>query len=139
MTSQSQLSQADRAKAPRKLWPLLSLNFFMADFQAGIGPFLGVFLLTHGWQSGWVGTVMTIGGVAGMAMSIPAGALVDQTTAKRFAVIAAGVATIATSALVLVSQSFGVMGAFALVSIGLWLASAGVVKPACAKPKSAAA
>jgi MFS family permease len=109
MTSQSQLSQADRTKAPRKLWPLLSLNFFMADFQAGIGPFLGVFLLAHGWQSGWVGTVMTIGGVAGMAMSIPAGALVDQTTAKRFAVIAAGVATIAASALVLISQSFGMV------------------------------
>ena len=39
--------------------PLLALNFFMADMQAGIGPFLGVFLLAHGWQSGWIGTVMT--------------------------------------------------------------------------------
>ena len=38
----------------------------MADMQAGIGPFLGVFLLAHGWQSGLIGTVMTIGGVAGM-------------------------------------------------------------------------
>jgi hypothetical protein len=45
---------------------LLSLNFFMADMQAGIGPFLGVFLLAHGWQSGLIGTVMTVGGVAGM-------------------------------------------------------------------------
>ena len=24
-------------------WPLLSLNFFMADMQAGIGPFLAYF------------------------------------------------------------------------------------------------
>ena len=47
--------------------PLEALNFFMADMQAGIGPFLGVFLLAHGWQSGLIGTVMTIGGVAGMA------------------------------------------------------------------------
>jgi hypothetical protein len=46
--------------------PLQSLNFFMADMQAGIGPFLGVFLLAHGWESGLIGTVMTIGGVAGM-------------------------------------------------------------------------
>lgn len=29
----------------------LSLNFFMADIQAGIGPFLGVFLMAHGWAS----------------------------------------------------------------------------------------
>jgi len=41
----------------------------MADMQAGIGPFLGVFLLAHGWQSGLIGTVMTVGGVAGMVMS----------------------------------------------------------------------
>lgn len=28
--------------------PLEALNFFMADMQAGIGPFLGVFLQQHG-------------------------------------------------------------------------------------------
>ena len=38
--------------------PLQSLNFFMADMQAGIGPFLGVFLLAHGWRSGLIGSVM---------------------------------------------------------------------------------
>ena len=35
----------------RAPWPLLALNFFMADIQAGIGPFLGVFLLAHGWDT----------------------------------------------------------------------------------------
>ncbi|WP_245951854.1 hypothetical protein [Mesorhizobium loti] len=45
----------------------------MADAQAGIGPFLGVFLLAHGWASGGIGMVMTIGGVAGMLMITPAG------------------------------------------------------------------
>ncbi len=55
----------------RAIWPLQSLNFFMADMQAGIGPFLGVFLLAHGWQSGLIGSVMTIGGVAGMVMTGP--------------------------------------------------------------------
>ena len=47
----------------------------MADMQAGIGPFLGVYLLAHGWESGLIGTVMTIGGIAGMIMTTPAGAL----------------------------------------------------------------
>ncbi len=51
--------------------PLLSLNFFMADMQAGIRPFLGVFLLAHHWKSGLIGSVMTIGGVAGMLVTAP--------------------------------------------------------------------
>ena len=42
----------DRPASRAALRPLESLNFFMADMQAGIGPFLGVFLLAHGWQSG---------------------------------------------------------------------------------------
>jgi hypothetical protein len=41
-----------RHSHPIDLWPLLALNFFMADTQSGIGPFVGVFLLQHGWTSG---------------------------------------------------------------------------------------
>lgn len=48
---------------------LEALNFFMADMQAGIGPYLGVFLLAHGWQSGLICTVMTLDGVAGMLVT----------------------------------------------------------------------
>jgi hypothetical protein len=48
--------------AHRVIWPLQALNFFMADMPTGIGPFLGVFLLAHGWQSGLIRSVMTIGG-----------------------------------------------------------------------------
>jgi MFS family permease len=87
-------------------WPLLSLNFFMADMQAGIGPFLGVFLLAHGWQSGLIGTVMTVGGVAGMLMTTPAGALVDATRRKKLYVIIPGICTVIASGLILLSQNF---------------------------------
>jgi MFS family permease len=82
------------------------LNFFMADMQAGIGPFLGVFLLAHGWKAGLIGSVMTIGGVAGMVMTAPAGALVDATSRKRLYVIVPGVCTVLASMIILVSQSF---------------------------------
>lgn len=92
--------------AARGLWPLLSLNFFMADMQAGIGPFLGVFLMAHGWSIGPIGSVMTVGGVAGMMMTTPAGALVDATDHKRFFVVAPGIASVVASALILMSQSF---------------------------------
>jgi MFS family permease len=86
--------------------PLLSLNFFMADMQAGIGPFLGVFLLAHGWQSGLIGTVMTVGGVAGMVMTTPAGAMVDATRRKKLYVIVPGICTVLASGLILLSQNF---------------------------------
>jgi len=94
-----------RASRPG-IWPLQSLNFFMADMQAGIGPFLGVFLRAHGWQSGPIGTVMTIGGIAGMFMTAPAGAMIDATTRKRLYVVIPGVCTVLASMLLLVSQEF---------------------------------
>ncbi|WP_029283626.1 MFS transporter [Pedobacter sp. R20-19] len=88
------------------IWPLQSLNFFMADLQAGVGPFLGIFLLAHGWKSGLIGSVMTIGGVAGMIMTIPAGALIDATKRKRFYVVISAVFTILASCIVLFTQEF---------------------------------
>jgi MFS family permease len=91
--------------------PLEALNFFMADFQAGIGPFLGVFLLAHGWQSGMIGTVMTVGGIAGMIVTTPVGALIDATTHKRAFVIVPAIFTIVASAIVLLSQQFWLVAA----------------------------
>jgi MFS family permease len=90
--------------APRR--PLEWLNFFMADAQAGIGPFLGVFLQARGWTTGAIGAVMTIGGVAGMIVTAPAGALVDATTRKRGYIIVSAIFTILASALIWISQSF---------------------------------
>ena len=81
---------------------LQALNFFMADMQAGVGPFLGVFLLAHGWQSGWIGSVMTIGAVAGVLTALPTGAWVDAAT---------------------------YLGAMALGSLGIWVASASIIRP----------
>lgn len=86
--------------------PLQWLNFFMADMQAGVGPFLGVFLLAHGWRSGWIGSVMTIGGVAGVIASAPAGAWVDGSRHKRALVAIPGVCTMLASAVILLSQGF---------------------------------
>jgi MFS family permease len=65
-----------------------------------------VFLLAHGWQSGLIGTVMTVGGVAGMLMTTPAGALIDATKRKKLYVIVPGICTVIASGIVLLSQSF---------------------------------
>ena len=70
-----------------------------------------MFLLAHGWQSGLIGTVMTIGGVAGMVMTAPAGALIDATTHKRAYVIVPGICTVLASAIILLSQDFWLVAA----------------------------
>jgi MFS family permease len=95
----------------RGIWSLQALNFFMADMQAGIGPFLGVFLLAHGWQSGLIGSVMTIGGIAGMLVTGPAGALIDATSRKRLYVVIPGICTVLASAVILLSQYFWLVAA----------------------------
>jgi len=93
----------------RALFALCALNFFMADVQAGVGPFLGVFLQRHDWQTGPIGTVMTVGGIAGMIATIPAGAFIDQTRKKRLLVTVAALCTISASILLLTSQSVAVV------------------------------
>jgi MFS family permease len=85
---------------------LQTLNFFMADMQAGIGPFLGVWLLAHGWKSGLIGSVMTLGGVAGVLMTTPAGAWVDASHHKRWLVVLPGICSVLASAIILLSQMF---------------------------------
>ena len=95
----------DDATTTRATRALAALNFTMADMQAGIGPFLGVFLQQRGWSTGPIGSVMTAGGVAGMLMTAPAGAFIDHTEKKRLVVIVTGICTVIASFLILLSQS----------------------------------
>src|SRR5262249_9038029 len=72
----------------------------------GLGPFLGVFLQEQSWSPAEIGFVMTIGGLVGMVAVTPAGMLVDKTTAKRGILVAAMVAVIAASLVILFLPSF---------------------------------
>src|ERR1700710_1164370 len=109
---------------------LEALNFFVADVQAGIGPFLGVFLQTRGWGTDLIGTVMTIGGIAGMLATSPAGALVDATRHKRGLIVVAAVMTVAASALLWASHAFWMIAtsqvATAITGAALGPAMAGI-------------
>jgi MFS family permease len=76
-----------------KAAPLDCLNFFLADVQAGVGPFLAIFLLSsQHWDPGKIGVVMMIAGVATVAARMPFGALIDWTRWKRALIIFAAVA-----------------------------------------------
>lgn len=103
---------------------LHALNFFMADMQAGVGPFLGVWLLAHGWKSGGIGSVMTLGGVAGVLVTAPVGAWVDASRHKRWLVVIPGACTVLASAVILISQSFWPV---ALSQVATALAGAAIV------------
>jgi predicted MFS family arabinose efflux permease len=95
----------------KRLWPLLGVNFFMADMQSGIGPFVGVFLAQRGWDAGLIGTAMTIGNIAGMLITTPVGGFIDTSNHKRAWVIVPGAAVVAASSIILVWQSFWAVAA----------------------------
>lgn len=74
----------------RAIWPLIALNFFIADVQSGIGPFISVFLQSRGYGAGMIGTILTLGAIVGTAVTTPAGAFVDATRYKRGMIALAG-------------------------------------------------
>ncbi|HZZ03346.1 MFS transporter [Paraburkholderia sp.] len=79
--------------------PLDWLNFSLADVRGGLGPYLGVFLLTRQhWDQATIGAVMTASGVIGLAIHTPVGAFIDATRFKR-GIIVVGVVMLAISAL----------------------------------------
>ncbi len=86
----------------RSLGSLEWLNFFLADVQTGLGPFVAAYLASSGWNAGSVGYALTLGGLVTVAMQTPAGAAVDGARRKRL--------------LVLMSLSVLVAGAFLLMA-----------------------
>jgi predicted MFS family arabinose efflux permease len=92
------------------------LNFLLADVQTGVGPFLAIYLAGYKWNEERVGLALTVGGIAGILMQTPAGALVDLLRSKR-ALVGLGVAALAAGALLiaLFPSFWPVMGAQVLI------------------------
>lgn len=85
------------------------LNFFLADVQTGLGPFLAAYLASSGWNPGSVGHALTFGGLITVAMQTPAGAVVDAVHHKRMLV--------AVNLGVLVCGAFLLMGRLSTLSV----------------------
>jgi MFS family permease len=64
------------------------LNFFLADVQTGLGPFVAAYLASSGWNPASVGYALTFGGLVTVGMQTPAGAIVDAARRKRLLVVA---------------------------------------------------
>lgn len=90
---------------------LAALNLFLADVRDGLGPFLGVFLQEKGWGPAEIGLVMTLGGLVGMAATMPMGALVDASRAKRAIIVIGSAAILAASVTILAIPQFAAVAA----------------------------
>jgi len=78
-----------------------AVNFLLADVRGALGPYLNVFLVTQQhWSQSEVGLVTTIGGLLGLAVQTPIGAAIDETHAKRGAIVLA-LAVLAVGAIVI--------------------------------------
>lgn len=75
----------------RSIHALEATNFFLADVQTGLGPFLAAYLAGAGWEPGRVGMALTVGGIITVALQAPAGAIVDQLRSKRLILALASV------------------------------------------------
>jgi MFS family permease len=87
----------------RSLRSLEWLNFFLADVQTGLGPFLAAYLASSGWNPGRVGCALTFGGLVSVAMQTPAGAVIDAAQRKK-AVLAAGLGVLVAGAFLLMGK-----------------------------------
>jgi predicted MFS family arabinose efflux permease len=114
--SESPSSETRGRASRRTLRGLDGLNFFLADVQTGVGPFLAIYLAGYRWNEERVGLALTIGGIAGILAQTPAGALVDFLRSKR-ALVAVAVAALAAGALLiaLFPSFWPVMGAQVLI------------------------
>lgn len=82
---------------------LLVVSFVAADVQAGVGPFLGIYLQAHGWTADRIGAVLTIVGIVGKLVTMPAGALVDATSCRRAVVAGASALSIVSAGIIWMS------------------------------------
>ncbi|WP_348263985.1 MFS transporter [Telmatobacter sp. DSM 110680] len=104
------------------------LNFFLADVQTGLGPFLAAYLAAGGWNPARVGFALTFGGLVTVALQTPAGAVVDAAHGKR-SVIAISLGVLVAGALLLLGPLHPVTVYAAQFLIG---ASAPFLAPAIA-------
>src|SRR5216683_3308014 len=126
---------AGQRASERSLRGLDWLNFFKADAQTTVGPYLAIFLLAaRHWDLAKIGMAMSLPGFVTILTQTPAGALVDWTARKRALVTwsalalgagclllvnATGLAQIALAQCVIAIASIVMPPAIAAISVGL--------------------
>src|SRR5262249_28167101 len=88
------------AASRRSLRGLDWFAFCVADVQTGFGPFISVYLTAHGWTQVDIGLILTARSLAGLALQMRGGAIVDAARSLR-GVTALAMIAISASALVI--------------------------------------
>ncbi|ARD60723.1 MFS transporter [Kosakonia radicincitans DSM 16656] len=100
----------------RSLRALCLTSFFIADVRDGLGPFLGIFLTQRHWQPDDIGLLMTLGGVAGLLATLPAGFITDTSKNKRTLLALLCIMITASTLLLWFSQQNSVVALSQMVS-----------------------
>jgi MFS family permease len=78
---------------------LRALNFFVADVQNGMGPYMALYLQSSvHWNQAQIGSALAAGNIAQVLAQTPAGALIDRLRQKR-ALLLIGIGLIALAVL----------------------------------------
>ncbi|MEO6686906.1 MAG: MFS transporter [Dyadobacter sp.] len=86
------------------------INFTLADVRDGIGPFLGIYLLSsQHWNLKDIGVVTSIATFAGVIVQTPAGAFVDRFKNKKIIVAIASLLIGVGTLIILLKPSFTVV------------------------------
>jgi MFS family permease len=93
------------------------LNFFLADIQTGVGPFVAAYLAASHWDPRAVGIALTCGGLVTVAISPFAGGMVDASTHKRRLIALATLALSVGAGLIALGAKRPIVAA-ALILIG---------------------
>lgn len=106
---------------------LMTLNFFIADVQNGMGAFVALYLMAGvGWNPGQIGAALAAGSIAQVLAQTPAGVLIDQLRQKR-AMLIIGAVMIAIGCL-----SIALLSTLAVVTAGqAMIGIAGPIFPPC--------
>lgn len=98
---EGQDNSLDLANDPKKgsIRALRALNFFVADVQNGMGPYMALYLQTSvHWGPARIGAALAAGNIAQVLAQTPAGALIDRVRQKR-ALLLFGIGLIALAVL----------------------------------------
>ncbi|MDO7886412.1 MFS transporter [Hymenobacter cheonanensis] len=127
--SADQNAALDLANDPKKgsIRALRALNFFIADVQNGMGPYMAMYLQSSvHWGPAQIGSALAAGNIAQVLAQTPAGALIDRLRQKRaLLLIGIGLIALAVLATAFFTVKPVVMSGQALIGV------AGAIFPLC--------
>jgi len=128
-SSRSHSHRSKRRASTQSVLALDWLNFFKADAQTTVGPYLAIFLLSmRHWDPAKIGIAMSVTGLVAMVAQTPIGGLVDWASRKRMLIVFSAIGLAAGSLLIVIANGL-VMVTLAQTCIAI---ASSIIPPAIA-------